>query len=368
MILYHNTSNANALKINKEGIIAGLEVDKYGKDSEAEGAGIWCTTIRGYGYGGATITFEIDDSDSKLVKQNDTEYILYHNVPVDNIIDIDLVIAYDLPSNIDRTDSINTTVESDITNALNYYGKDILLKVFGQNKNHFVEPYNYDTFENLLNTGKKYCKGTIDINTKSVNEGLILNLSNFQILTEARIQQLRDKTRSQTPKLADRADFLKTDYIGISKFGIFNFRTTSQTNPGKYWYQTIEIPNLAEKLLDEDITPELIRSLLEQDDIKLYCDCLTGDTKILMSDNTEKAIKDIQEGDKVITHTGAIKTVRGKSNRPAYDDLLELDLGDRKIKCTKNHQFLVDNNGKQEWIKAKDLTTDMSLLELGDLK
>ena len=272
MILYHNTSNANALKINKEGIIAGLEVDKYGKDSEAEGAGIWCTTIRGYGYGGATITFEVDDSDSKLVKQNDTEYILYHNVPVDNIIDIDLVIAYDLPSNIDRTDSINTTVESDITNALNYYGKDILLKVFGQNKNHFVEPYNYDTFENLLNTGKKYCKGTIDINIKSVNEGLILNLSNFQILTEARIQQLRDKTRSQTPKLADRADFLKTDYIGISKFGIFNFRTTSQTNPGKYWYQTIEVPNLAEKLLDEDITPELIRSLLEQDDIKLYCD------------------------------------------------------------------------------------------------
>ena len=197
-------------------------------------------------------------------------------------------------------------------------------------------------------------------------EGRLLTNSK-EILNEARIRELQSKTRSQTPKLADRADLVNTDYIGISKFGIFNFRTSSQTHPGNYWYQTLEVPNLSSKLQDEDITPDLIRYLVEQDDIKIYCDCLTEDMKILMSDGTYKNIKDIQEGDKVVTHLGNIKTVIGKSSRPSFDDLIELDLGNRKIKCTENNQFLVLINGKETWVKAKDLTEDMELLELGDI-
>ena len=103
-------------------------------------------------------------------------------------------------------------------------------------------------------------------------EGKIL--TNFkEILTEARLGQLEGKTRSQTPKLASRADFVRTDYIGISKFGIFNFRTTSQTHTGNYWYQTLEIPDMATKLMDEDITPQLMKQLIENEDIKIYCDC-----------------------------------------------------------------------------------------------
>ena len=95
-------------------------------------------------------------------------------------------------------------------------------------------------------------------------------LTNFkEILNEARIRELQSKTRSQTPKLADRADLVNTDYIGISKFGIFNFRTSSQAHPGNYWYQTVEIPDLQSKLMDEQITPDLIRRLFEQEDINV---------------------------------------------------------------------------------------------------
>ena len=98
-------------------------------------------------------------------------------------------------------------------------------------------------------------------------------LTNFkEILNEARMGELQNKTRTQTPKLADRADLVNTDYIGISKFGIFNFRTSSQTNPGNYWYQTLEVPDLLAKVQDEKITPELIKELVESDDIKVYCD------------------------------------------------------------------------------------------------
>ena len=107
-------------------------------------------------------------------------------------------------------------------------------------------------------------KNAIKINLKYFNR---------RKLNEARLGQLEQKTRKQTPALADRADFVNTDYIGISKFGIYNFRTSSQTSPGNYWYQTLEVPDLGSKLQDENITPELIRQLIEQEDIKIYCDC-----------------------------------------------------------------------------------------------
>lgn len=98
-------------------------------------------------------------------------------------------------------------------------------------------------------------------------------LTNFkEILTEARLGNLEQKTRQQTPKLASRSDFVTTEYIGISKFGIFNFRTTSQTNPGAYWYQSLEIPDLEAKI-DENLNAKLMKQLVEQTDIKIFCDC-----------------------------------------------------------------------------------------------
>lgn len=160
MILYHNTSNENAISISKEGIKGGMRLHVYGKGSEAEGAGIWCVSKRGYGYGGATITFEVDENDRDLVKQNDTEYIMYKDIPTSDIIDIDLMIS-DIPCNYSRTDNVNSTVESDIPNAVKQWGKDKVLEVFERNPNHFAKPYNIEQLKQLIETGNKYCKGTI---------------------------------------------------------------------------------------------------------------------------------------------------------------------------------------------------------------
>ena len=94
----------------------------------------------------------------------------------------------------------------------------------------------------------------------------------MNLLLEKRMNQMISDTANQTPRLASRSDFVTSEYIGMSKFGIFNFRTTSQTNPGYYWFQSIEVPDLASKVIDEDITPEFIKGLLEDEDIKVYCD------------------------------------------------------------------------------------------------
>lgn len=167
--LYHNTSNENAVKINKEGIKCGLRRDVYGKGSEAEGSGIWCSVIRGYGYGGATITFNIDEKDENLTKQNDTEYIVYRDIKPDEIVDIDLVVSMLAVNKLPRT------VESTIPLAMEKYGKEKLLYVFKKYEHNFVEPYNYERFVQLVETGKKYCKGTIQSNeSKKVTEGIHL--------------------------------------------------------------------------------------------------------------------------------------------------------------------------------------------------
>ncbi len=168
--LYHNTSNQNAVKINTEGIKGGMRLSVYGKGSEAEGAGIWCSTVRGYGYGGATITFEIDENDENLVEQNDTEYIVYRNIKPEEIIDIDLMV-----SSISSVQGHTNTVESDIPSIINKFGKDKLLNVFKKNEGKFVSPYNYDTLINLIETENKYCKGKIQIlESKRITEGIHL--------------------------------------------------------------------------------------------------------------------------------------------------------------------------------------------------
>ena len=154
--LYHNTSNKNAVIIYKEGIKGGMRLSAYGKGSEAEGSGIWCSTIRGYGYGGATITFKIDALDENLKKQNDTEYIVYRNISPDEITDIDLVV-----STIPCVSSHNVTLESDIPIGINRFGVDKLLSVYKKHENKFVEPYSYDKLVTLINTNKKLLKGKI---------------------------------------------------------------------------------------------------------------------------------------------------------------------------------------------------------------
>lgn len=164
--LYHNTSNENAIKINKEGIRCGMRLSAYGKGSEAEGSGIWCSTVRGYGYGGATISFQVDDKDEMLVKQNDTEYIVYRDIKPEEIIDIDLVVSKIV---INRLPSMT---ESAIPLAIEKYGKEKCYMVFEKYAHNFVEPYNMEQLKHLVETGEKYCKGSIKVESKLIESSI----------------------------------------------------------------------------------------------------------------------------------------------------------------------------------------------------
>ena len=272
IILYHNTTNENAIKISKEGIIPGLRKDVYGKGSEAEGSGVWCSTVRGYGYGGATITFEIDENDRALEKENDTEYMVFRKIEPNEIIDIDLMIS-DIPCNRARKDSINSTVESDIPSALEYWSKDDILKVFGKNASHFAKPYNLEQLTHLIETGEKYCKGKIKI---IESKHKIEEKSRNELLAKTKSQTITRYNKSQGYKGFTIADIDTTSILTTNCF-----RVTCRV--GDYW-DTVEMQNIlywiqieAEKNEDRQINSKgittAVMNAIDGMDIKVDCSC-----------------------------------------------------------------------------------------------
>lgn len=93
--------------------------------------------------------------------------------------------------------------------------------------------------------------------------------------------------------------------------------------------------------------------------------CVTGDTKILLSNQTEKEISKIDENDEVITiNIENFKEEKSKiynifSLMPK--ELIEIEAGDNKIKCTLDHPFLVFYKSKFIWIRAGLLRQEMFL-------
>jgi hypothetical protein len=85
-------------------------------------------------------------------------------------------------------------------------------------------------------------------------------------------------------------------------------------------------------LADDDGIPRRIAEL-----------CFPSPTRIVMQDGSRKAIKDVREGDRIITHTGKIQTVTKKYVRPFSGDLTVLDIQGlpQKLASTPKHPYWV---------------------------
>ena len=100
--------------------------------------------------------------------------------------------------------------------------------------------------------------------------------------------------------------------------------------------------------------------------------CFTPDTQINTEDG-QKSIIEIKEGDRVLTHDGTFQKVIGTTSR--LEDT-EVTVINDDIKCTNNHEFYVlhkdcvdmvsDGNLSSfaEWISAENLTEDYLLIQI----
>lgn len=95
-------------------------------------------------------------------------------------------------------------------------------------------------------------------------------------LLEASMQQLKRKTISEDPTRAKKSKHVQSKYIGISKYGVLNFETTSETHSGVKWYQEVHFPsftgfmNIVEN--GDVIDTEDLKKAMSSDNIKISCD------------------------------------------------------------------------------------------------
>lgn len=88
--------------------------------------------------------------------------------------------------------------------------------------------------------------------------------------------------------------------------------------------------------------------------------CLTGDTEVLMGDGTIKLIKDIKNGDSVIsidneTMEEIITPIKNWFKQDCEKLLKITTISGRTIKCTPDHKFLTNVGDKYEYIEAQNL-------------
>lgn len=181
-------------------------------------------------------------------------------------------------------------------------------------------------------------------------------------LLEASMKQLKRKTLSEDPTRAKKSKHVQSKYIGISKYGVLNFETTSETHSGVTWYQEVHFPsfNGFMNIIEEGdvIEAEDVKKAMSSDNIKISC--FTEDTEVQTLDGMKK-IKDIKVGDKVLTHTGKYQDVLQTFENDYNGEMIEIN----GVKSTPNHPYLVKlPNGDIEWKMACEITKDMKLLEV----
>lgn len=93
--------------------------------------------------------------------------------------------------------------------------------------------------------------------------------------------------------------------------------------------------------------------------------CMTGDTPVLMADGNEKALRDVRRGDTVATYeNGRISTAKVLNwALQGSDQTYEIrTISGTTVRANERHPFLVERDGKQEWIRLRDLKIGDAML------
>ena len=111
---------------------------------------------------------------------------------------------------------------------------------------------------------------------KKIDESFKVSRGGKGYLVEATMKQLKRKTLTQDPTRAKKSKNVQSKYIGISKYGVLNFETTSETHSGVKWYQEVQFPSMVGfmNIIEngDTIEPEDVKKAMASDNLKLSCD------------------------------------------------------------------------------------------------
>lgn len=135
-VFYHNTEYKNLDSIMENGLLCnkGKEMNR-GKDGDF----IWAVTTPNLkGYGGCTVAFKIPNkNDLNKYKVNDDQYTFPFDIPVNDILFIDVPIS-----------SIPNSRISDISELIEKFGKDKVINVLS---NKLINDFTKDDLIKIIN-------------------------------------------------------------------------------------------------------------------------------------------------------------------------------------------------------------------------
>lgn len=109
-----------------------------------------------------------------------------------------------------------------------------------------------------------------------LNESYKVTIERNKYLVEASMKQLRRNSYTQDPTRVKKSKNVQSKYIGISKYGVLNFKTSSESNKGVYWYQELQFLSMQGflNIVEEGdiIDTTDVKKMLQTDNVKLWCD------------------------------------------------------------------------------------------------
>ena len=119
-----------------------------------------------------------------------------------------------------------------------------------------------------------YGKNKKDSNNIEIAICNVLRKDREEYLTEITAAQIIQKSKNQDPERVNRSRKVKSTYLGMSKFGILNFKTTSQSRNGHH-YQTVEFKDMKyfEDIVKsgKEIMPNDVKEAIKKQDINVWC-------------------------------------------------------------------------------------------------
>ena len=100
-------------------------------------------------------------------------------------------------------------------------------------------------------------------------------------------------------------------------------------------------------------------------DLEIYeCTiCVPGDTEVI-TNNGLRSIKDINIGDKVLSHKGNFQKVTKIMNRYINEEIYRIWINNKFINITGEHPILIQQKGLKYWINASKLKVDDDVLAI----
>lgn len=127
--LFHNTHLEYVNSIAHKGLLTSQS-----KQLEYSGNMTWATSVPNQkGYGGCTVAFTLEGLDANVrdyEQVNNDEYVIYVDIPVKNVLFIDLPVV--------DGNGLTLTRLSDIPRLIDRHGIDKVLKVFAKQSNVYI--------------------------------------------------------------------------------------------------------------------------------------------------------------------------------------------------------------------------------------